>query len=354
MIDDTKRHGQAMKLLEEAGIYVFTGVATRFNTINRLEPYQSYHSSAVSEFFRVVDVMAKYPNTLGLLAASNVINNPQSQSAAPVVRAVVRDLKRYMQLKNSASGQRILPIGYSAAAVQSLLGTTLKYLSLGDPRSSIDFFTVSSAGEPVQVCTNGVGQFDCYQWAGRASMQISGYDALVDSLQDAALPIFMSEYGTNILSPRLFQETAALYSPQMSQVFSGGCVYEFFEEVNRYGLVEFVDQDQGRNIPAGTVERRRTERLARSDNPRKTADKRQTDRGILSIFHDFVNYKENLDATRDIESTWEGDVMEREAAERGNVDLGRMSWPWEPENQLPDNVVNWAQLEDQINGGGLI
>jgi len=67
-VDDTKRHGQAMKLLEEAGIYVFTGISTRFNSINRLDPYASYHSTAMTEFFQTVNLMAQYPNTLGLHA----------------------------------------------------------------------------------------------------------------------------------------------------------------------------------------------------------------------------------------------------------------------------------------------
>lgn len=185
-------------------------------------------------------------------------------------------------------------------------------------------------------------------------MQISGYDALVNSLQDAAIPIVMSEYGTNTSSPRLFQETAALYSPQMSQVFSGGSVYEFFEEANRYGLVELVDEYHERGLPAKVSEQRRESRLARSNDSQKTAEKRQTERGFLSIFHDFRNYKKNLDATRDIERTWEGDVMEREAAERRDVDITQMDWPWEPENQLPDTVVDWAQVEDQVNGKGLL
>ena len=46
--------------------------------------------------------------------------------------------------------------------------------------------------------------------------------------------------------------------------------------------------------------------------------------------------------------------MEREAAERGNVDTTQMSWPWEPEYQMPDTVVDWVQLEDGLSGKGLL
>lgn len=185
-------------------------------------------------------------------------------------------------------------------------------------------------------------------------MQFSGYESLMNRLQEAALPIFMSEYGVNIPNPRLFQETAALYSLQMSQVFSGGCAYEFWEAPNGYGLVELVNQKQADNLPAWVVEQHREKAVVRSDNPQKTAEKRRTNQRVVSIFHDFKHLKENLDATRNIEEIWEGNVMEREAAERGNADTTQMSWPWEPEHQLPDSVVDWAQLEESLNGNGLL
>lgn len=131
-----------MKLLEEAGIYVFTDISTRFNAINRLDPYGSYHSTAMSEFITTVNVMAQYPNTLGVLAGNSITNSRVTQGAAPVIKAVVRDLKKYMKIQHAASGQRILPIGYSAATINLLDMTLLKYLSLGESTSCIDFWAV--------------------------------------------------------------------------------------------------------------------------------------------------------------------------------------------------------------------
>lgn len=97
----------------------------------------------MTEFFQTVDVMSQYPNTLGLLAGVAIMNNHVTESAAPVVKAIIRDLKRYMQLQNAASGRRILPVGYAVATVEQLETTILNYLSLGDPASSIDFWMVS-------------------------------------------------------------------------------------------------------------------------------------------------------------------------------------------------------------------
>lgn len=184
-------------------------------------------------------------------------------------------------------------------------------------------------------------------------MQMSGYERLISRLRTAAIPMFMSEYGTKIPNTRLFQETAALYSPQMSQVFSGGCAYEFWQGSNGYGLVELINQDRDRDKPSWHVEQRREQALARADNPRMTAEKRATGRGALTVFHDFINYKANLDATQGIDSNWEGDIMEREAAERQAISTTQRRRPWEPEFKLPDTVVDWTQLEEEIYGRGL-
>lgn len=132
-----------MKLLEEAGIYVITGIASRFHVIKRLDPYGSYHRDAVEDFFETVSMMSNYTNTLGLFIASNLVNDRNTEKAAPVAKAVVRDLKRYTKHQFEAHHRRILPIGYDAATTDNRDKTLLDYLSLGDPTSSIDFWAVS-------------------------------------------------------------------------------------------------------------------------------------------------------------------------------------------------------------------
>lgn len=113
-----------------------------------MDPLGSYNAENLSHYFRAADALAAYPNCLGLIAANEVINDFHSANAAPVIRAVVRDLKRYLRLKHEVTGQRILPVGYSASAVMSLEGSTRDYLAAGDEASRIDFWSVSSFGEP--------------------------------------------------------------------------------------------------------------------------------------------------------------------------------------------------------------
>lgn len=153
-----------MKLLEEAGIYVLTvctiflfrymhieltiyasikAVSTPSNSISRLAPIKSYNPVTMASFFKTVNIMASFPNTLGILAGNEVINNDVTLPAAAVLKAVVRDLKKHMKIQNKARGQRMLPIGYNAATSSERDQEVLEYLTAGEDLTSIDFWTVS-------------------------------------------------------------------------------------------------------------------------------------------------------------------------------------------------------------------
>ncbi|KAK3613863.1 hypothetical protein LTR56_027629 [Elasticomyces elasticus] len=132
-----------MALLADAGIYVFTTVATPSYAINRRAPHESYTPAMIMSFFRTVDVMARYPNTLGIAVASGLIEASTATSAASVIKATVRDLKKYMKLKDEVEGQRVVPICYDATSTSADDKTILDYLCSGDASSSIDFWTAS-------------------------------------------------------------------------------------------------------------------------------------------------------------------------------------------------------------------
>lgn len=108
-----------------------------------MTPFESYNSELLDHFFSTIDCMAAYPNTLGVLVANEVINNHASTAAASVIRAVTRDVKRYMDLARETSEQRVLPVGYSAADVRMFTGLTFDYLTAGVRDESIDFYCVS-------------------------------------------------------------------------------------------------------------------------------------------------------------------------------------------------------------------
>lgn len=91
--------------------------------------------------------MAAYQNTLGVLAANEVINGDESTSAASAIRAVVRDTKKYMRMAWEISEQRILPVGYCDAGIERLTKPTFDYLTAGSKDESIDFYCVSRRHE---------------------------------------------------------------------------------------------------------------------------------------------------------------------------------------------------------------
>lgn len=101
--------------------------------------------------------MANYPNTLGLAVSNGSILRDDHMNAAAVVKAVVRDLKEYMRLKNGSTGQRILPLCYSAANSDTRDIKILDYLLSGDGPSSIDFWTVSASPQQINIKVSNAG-----------------------------------------------------------------------------------------------------------------------------------------------------------------------------------------------------
>ncbi|KAL2279655.1 hypothetical protein FJTKL_13333 [Diaporthe vaccinii] len=264
-----------------------------------MTPLESYNQELLEHCFSTVDCMAAYPNTLGVLVASEVINSHASTAAAPVIRAVTRDIKRYMALARETSEQRVLPVGYSAADVRMVTRSTFDYLTAESKDESIDFYC-----------------FCNYSWAGRnSSMQISGYNQLVSQFSDTDIPIFFSEYGANTVTPRVFHKTTAIYSPEMTHVFSGGCVYEFYCGPNRYGIVEIT------KLPDETKALRKTAEF-------KTLKKR-----LLGCTEQPVTYE--------VAVTDQVEVETRPFPIRSDA--------WKASSELPPSPVDWEDVRSQLD-----
>jgi 1,3-beta-glucanosyltransferase GAS3 len=189
--------------------------------LNRVAPWQSYTSEYLSRVFQVVENFKAFPNLLGFFSGNEVINEESVVEVPQYIRAVTRDIKDYI----AAQATRAIPVGYSAADVRPMLANTEAYLTCSissEPSSIIDLFGLNS-----------------YSWCGDATFEDSGFDVLVEDFKDIAIPIFFSEYGCNEVTPRTFSEVGTLYGDKMTGVFSGGIVYEYTQEANNYGLVEF-------------------------------------------------------------------------------------------------------------------
>ena len=137
-INNQEDHDECMELLSEAGIYVALDVNNPAYSLNRADPAPSYNDKYLRNVFATVDVFEKYDNTLLFFAANEVLDENERTSAAPYVKAVIRDIKRYMRERDL----RRIPVGYSAADVDDHREETSAYMNCGDDNVRADFFAL--------------------------------------------------------------------------------------------------------------------------------------------------------------------------------------------------------------------
>ena len=215
-IDPTQDHSACMKMLQEAGIYVISDLSAPGSSINRDTP--EWNDDLYARYISVIDNLQQYPNTLGFFAGNEVSNNATNTGASAFVKAAVRDMKAYIKQK----GYRTIGVGYATNDDAEIRTNLANYFDCGSSAESIDFWG-----------------YNIYSWCGNSNFQLSGYDVRTQEFSTYNVPAFFAEYGCNTVQPRKFTEVSALYGSQMTPVWSGGIVYEWFQETNDYGrLVE--------------------------------------------------------------------------------------------------------------------
>lgn len=215
-VDNTANHDTCMNALADAGIYLALDVNTPLYSLNRAEPEVSYNKVYLQSLFATIDAFQKYDNTLLFFSGNEVINDDATTSSAPFIKAVTRDMKSYI----NSQGYRKIPVGYSAADVESNRYEMAAYMNCGDDSVRSDFFA-----------------FNDYSWCDPSSFTTSGWNLKVEKFSNYSIPIFLSEYGCNT-NKRQFEEVKSLYGSDMVSVYSGGLVYEYSEEGSKYGLVK--------------------------------------------------------------------------------------------------------------------
>lgn len=217
-IDPTQDHSACMSLLDAAGIYVISDLGEPDLSISRSSP--AWNTELYARYTAVVDAMANYTNVIGFFAGNEVTNNASYTGASAFVKAAVRDTKAYI----TAQGYHSMGVGYAADDDASVRADVADYFNCGDEADIIDFWG-----------------YNIYEWCGDSNYETSGYADRTAEFANYSKPVFFAEYGCNTESGgaagRTFTEVAALYGVNMSGVFSGGIVYEYFEASNDYGLV---------------------------------------------------------------------------------------------------------------------
>jgi len=210
-IDPTKDHSQCMQMLQEAGIYVVSDLGEPATSINHDTP--EWNEKIYNRYASVVDAFSNYTNTLGFFAGNEVSNAPNNTAASAFVKAAVRDMKAYIVSKN----YRAIGVGYASDDDETRTELA-DYFNCGPIADSIDFWG-----------------YNIYSWCGKSSYSASLYEARTKEFSTYNVPAFFAEYGCNKAEPRPFDEVAALFGTNMTQVWSGGIVYMYFQEANKYG-----------------------------------------------------------------------------------------------------------------------
>ncbi|PBP19193.1 hypothetical protein BUE80_DR009967 [Diplocarpon rosae] len=205
-------HSACMKMLQDAGIYLLQDLSNPSASINRNEP--TWTTELFSSYAGVVDELANYTNVLGFFAGNEVSNEVNNTNASAFVKAAVRDMKAYIKTKK----YRTMGVGYATNDDPAIRIDLAHYFNCGDADESIDFWG-----------------YNIYSWCGDSSYTESGYDQRTLEFKTYNVPAFFAEYGCNTVQPRKFTEVGAIYGKNMTNVWSGGIMYMYFQEANDYG-----------------------------------------------------------------------------------------------------------------------
>ncbi|KAF3039481.1 1,3-beta-glucanosyltransferase gas1 [Didymella heteroderae] len=227
-IDPTKNHDDCMAQLASADIYVVADLSEPGTSIESNNP--EWDVTLYNRYTGVVDALQKYKNVLGFFAGNENISANNQTAAAAFVKAAVRDVKGYISSQNY---RKTLGVGYATADVPSR--DELAHYFACEPGSS---------GNSTQIDFWG---YNVYSWCGDSNYAASSYGERVDFFSDYPVPVFFAEYGCiegvdGGATHRPFTEVQVLFG-NMTDVFSGGIVYEWFMGANDYGLVELTSND---------------------------------------------------------------------------------------------------------------
>ncbi|KNE66105.1 hypothetical protein AMAG_10360 [Allomyces macrogynus ATCC 38327] len=227
-IDAAAPHDQFMAALAERNMYLLLDMASAkspLHHVDRSDPHLTV--DLLDRYLRIVDAFAGYDNVLGFLIGNEVSDSagPSTRSAA-IVRALVRDVRQYIKV----TGKRAIPLGYAASDNAATRTPNMQFYTCGAKDSAVDFYGAN-----------------IYSWcAANQTFETSGYVDRTKELASLGVPVLLSEFGCNIITPRTFPDVSSIYGPDMDAVVDGAIAYEYTEEDNRYGLVQVASASDTR------------------------------------------------------------------------------------------------------------
>ncbi|KAG9245855.1 Glucanosyltransferase-domain-containing protein [Calycina marina] len=225
-INSSLDHSVCMELLQDNEIYLLQDLSNPSESINRDSP--TWTTELYASYAAVIDVMAPYSNVLGFIAGNEVSNSVSNTDASAFVKAAVRDMKSYIKTND----YRSIGVGYATNDDPDIRIDLAHYFNCGsDTDDAIDFWG-----------------YNIYSWCGDSSYTESGYDQRTAEFANYSVPAFFAEYGCNTVQPRVFTELGAIYGENMTDIWSGGIMYMYFQETNDYGIVSIGSDDQATKL----------------------------------------------------------------------------------------------------------
>ncbi|KAF9384836.1 1,3-beta-glucanosyltransferase gas1 [Podila verticillata] len=226
-VDPTLNHDECMKTMQDEGIYLILDLTAPKYSIVRTNP--EYDTNIWNNVRSTIDAFKQYPNTLGFFIGNEVTNDKNTTVASAYVKALLRDTKNYI----SSASSRKIPVGYANNDDPNIRLQIQAYFNCGKDEERIDFFGIN-----------------LYEWCGtKHTYQTSGYAERTKDIATYSIPVFLSEFGCNLVTPRTFPEVKSIFGPDMANTWSGGIVYEWSQEDNNYGLVQINPDNTVKILP---------------------------------------------------------------------------------------------------------
>lgn len=214
-VDASLNHDACMSALDAAGIYTIIDLSLPVNgSLDRSSP--AWTTNLLDLYIGTIDVFSKYENVLAYNIGNEVVTETNNTVAAPFIKAAARDVKAYLKSKNSNA-----LVGYASTDGSTDWRDALaNYLACDKEEDSLDLYGLNN-----------------YRWCGDGSFA-GNYASVQQSFENFPVAAYFSEYGCVSQPPRLWTEATALFSSQMTSVWSGGLAFSYFPAVGGYGMVE--------------------------------------------------------------------------------------------------------------------
>jgi hypothetical protein len=190
-INGLSDHTSCMKQLQKAGIYVISNLA---QPLTQLSVSQTWDHSAQDQFRTILDSIENFPNLLAIFVGSSPIT-------LPFVKAVVRDMKEYMVIRN----YRNIPIGAFFRIAHGR--SPQQYLSCGEQNSCIDFLGIRS-----------------YRGCSDLQLKRQEYENATISYSDSSIPVVLLDESCN---PQI-ELLQSISGSGLAGILSGAIIFSYF------------------------------------------------------------------------------------------------------------------------------